>query len=164
MSNGTGERRTALLRFVNPTDIPAYRGWNFQVFGAAIALRAGDVRDVYAAYLETHRRRFRDVSKHSPRYAEAQRVAELHGLLVQACDDGRDMALDGHDYIWSFVCDLMFDRRFVSAGCPACGAEFGPESCRVLKWSFGGGLAAEGGRRVVCPAGHTLYSCGEWDS
>jgi hypothetical protein len=152
------------LRFTNPADVPAYSDWDFQVFGADIALRAEDMRDVYAAYLEDHRRYHSNIPKHWGRYAEAQRVAELHAMLVETCQAGRDVILDGHDYVWSFSSCLMFERQFVSVRCPECHREFGPEECMVLEWSFGGGLAASGGRRVVCPSDHTLYSCMEWNS
>ena len=74
----------ALLRFTNPTNIPAYGGWDFPVFGADIALRAEDMRDVYAAYLGNHRRYHSNIPKHWGRYAEAQRVAELHAMLAEA--------------------------------------------------------------------------------
>jgi hypothetical protein len=163
--SGGGEKiGVALLRFTNPTDVPAYAAWDFEVFGAEIALRAEDVREVYAAYLENHRRHFSNIPKHWGRYVEAQRVAELFAMLAEACAAGQDLTLDGEDYVWSFCSDLMFDRQFVSIQCPECCREFGPEACRVLVWSFGGGLAAEGGRRVVCPNDHTLYSCLEWNS
>jgi len=156
--------RVALLRFTNPTDIPAYGDWDFQVFGAGIALRAEDMREVYAAYLENHRRYHINISTRSGRYAEAQRVTELHAMLSEACQAGRDVTLDGHDYVWSFSSDLMFEKQFESVQCPVCQREFGPEECRVLEWSFGEDLAASGGRRVVCPSDHTLYSCMEWNS
>lgn len=153
-----------LLKFTIPRDIPAYCGWDFEVFGADISLRAEDMRDVYAAYLDNHRKTFSNIPKHWQRYAEAQRVCELHAMLVEACEAGRDVELDEHDFVWSFSSNLMFDRQFVSARCPECRREFRPEDCRVLAWTFGSGLAAEGGRRVMCPAGHTLYSCMEWNS
>ena len=85
-------------------------------------------------------------------------------MLTESCEAGRDVTLDGRKYVWSFSSDLMFDRRFVSVRCPACDKLFEPEACRVLEWAFGEDLAAEGGRRVVCPADHTLYSCMEWNS
>lgn len=74
------------------------------------------------------------------------------------------MTLEESDYAWSFASGLLFDRKFVAVTCPECEAVFGPEACQVLEWSYGEDLAAHGGRRVVCPAGHTLYSCGEWIS
>ncbi|OWK35782.1 hypothetical protein FRUB_08345 [Fimbriiglobus ruber] len=154
----------ALLRFTNPTDIPAYSGWEFKVYAAEIALRAEDMRDAYAAYMENHRRRFSNIPKDWGRYAEAQRVAELLAMMNEACEVDKDVMLDGRDYVWSFSSGLMFEKRFVSVTCPECHRELSPEECRVLVWSYGGGLAAEGGRRVVCLAGHTLYSCGEWNS
>jgi hypothetical protein len=167
MTNDGWQRRggsVALLRFINPTDLPVYRDWNFEIFAAEIAIRAEDMRKVYAGYLEYHRQYHSDVLKHWPRYAEAKRVAELHATLVEAIQAGQDVILDRHDYVHVFARDLMFERRFVAVRCPVCGVELGPEACRVLKWSFGRDLAASGGRRVVCPHDHTLYSCMEWNS
>ncbi len=154
----------ALLRFTNPIDIAVYGDWDFPVYGAEITLRAEDMRAEYATYLAYHRQYHSNIPKHWPRYAEAQRIAELHAMLVEACEVGRDVKLDGGDYVWSFCSRLMFEKRFVSIWCPECDREFGTEECGVLQWSFGSDLAASGGRRVICPAGHTLYSCGEWNS
>ena len=158
------EQPVALVRFTNPTDIPAYRGWDFEVVGAGITLRAEDLRDVFATYLANHRRYFSNIPKHWGRYDEAQRVTELYAMLTEVCDANRDITLDGNMYVWSFSSELMFGGQFVSVSCPECGREYTPEECRVVAWSFGGGLAAEGGRRVACPADHTQYSCMEWNS
>jgi hypothetical protein len=158
------EAAVSLFRFQNPTDISAYGDGDFQVFGADIVLRSEDMRDVYAVYLEDHRQYHSNIPKHWGRYAEAKRIAELHAMLVEACRVGRDVILDGHDYVWSFSSGLMFEKRFVSVRCPECQQEFAPEECEVLEWSFGESLAASGGRRVVCPANHTLYSCMEWNT
>jgi hypothetical protein len=65
----------ALLRFTNPTDIPAYGGWDFPVFAAEFALRVQDMRDVFAAYLDNHRLFHSNIPNHWGRYAEAKRVA-----------------------------------------------------------------------------------------
>ena len=65
---------------------------------------------------------------------------------------------------------VLMVARAATAGVAAAEGElftrkvFGPEVCRVLEWAFGEELAAEGGRRVVCPADHTLYSCMDWVS
>ncbi len=122
------------------------------------------MRDVYAAYVENHHRYFSRIPKHWGRYKEYLRVSEILTLLTLAASEGTDVELDGRDYVWSFCSGLMFDRCFVSALCPACGREFGPMECSVAEWAYGEDLSAEGGRRVICPSGHTLYSCGEWDS
>jgi hypothetical protein len=154
----------SVLRFTNPIDIPAYRDWDFPVFAAVITLHAEVMRDVYAEYLENHRRYHFQIPKNSGRYQEAERVTQLHRMLVEACESGHDVTLDGHDYVWSFASDLMFQRRFISVACPECDKTYVPSECEVLDWSYGEDLAASGGRRVVCLAGHTLYSCTEWDS
>ena len=153
----------ALLRFTNPTDIPAYGDCDFVVFGAESHC-AEDMRDVYAKYLENHRRYHSNIPKHWGRHSEAERVAELHSMLVEACEAGREVSFNGRDYVWAFANHLMFEKRFVSVWCPECGSEYGPEACQVIEWSFGRELWAHGGRRVVCPASHTMYSCMEWNS
>lgn len=153
-----------LLRFVNPTDIPVYRDWDFQVLPARIALWAEDLRDVYAAYCENHRRYYSNIPKDWPRNTEYARVCQLLERLDRACQEGRDVELADADYVWSFCKGLMFNKRFVYVGCPACSRDYPPEDCAVKEWAFGEDLAASGGRRLVCPAGHTLYSCGEWVS
>lgn len=160
----SGEQPVALVRFTNPTDVPAYRGWDFEVLGAGITLRAPDLRDAFATYLANHRRYFSRIPKHSGRYAEAQRVTELHAMLTEVCDANRDITLDGNMDVWAFSSELMFEGQFVSVSCPECHREYSAGECRVVAWSFGGGLAAEGGRRVACPADHTQYACLEWNS
>ena len=153
-----------MLKFTNPTDIPAYSGWDFKVLGAEITLRAEDMRDVYGAYLKNHQRYYSKIPKDWPRYTEGQRIAELYLTLSDACKIDEDVVLDGHDYVWSFVSKLMFDRKFISVKCPECDRAFGAEECRVLNWSYGSELAAEGGQRVVCPTGHTMYAIMQWNS
>lgn len=145
----------SLLRFTNPTNIPAYIDWDFVVLAADIVLRTEDLCAVYAEYLDEHRRNYSNIPKDWGRYAEAQRVAELYSRLVEACKTRRDLTLEGDD-VWAYAKGLMFGKRFVSARCPKCVQEFGPELCRVLTWWS----SRSGGCRVVCPAEHTLYSCG----
>lgn len=154
----------ALIRFTNPVDIPAYSSWEFDVLAAEIVLQAKDLCGIYSAYLTNHQRYHSRIPQHWPRYREAIRVAELLAMLRAAIEREQEVVLDGRDYLWSFASALMFDGKFVSAECPACQKTFDPHQCKVLSWSFGSDLAAEGGRRVVCPAGHTLYACGEWNS
>ena len=151
------------LRFTNPIDVPAYRSWDFQVYPAVITLRAEDMCDIFSGYLEHHRKVYKNCPKEWPRYAESQRVANHHEILVRACGDGHDVEFDGHD-VWAFSSGLMFEKRFISAHCPICESTYLPNECQIIEWSFGEDLAAEGGRRVACPSGHTLYSCMEWNS
>jgi hypothetical protein len=153
-----------LLRFTNPVGLPVYEDWSFEIQPSRITLHAEDLRDVYAAYCENHRQYYNDIPKEWPRYTEFLRVSQLHAKLEQACREGRDVEMADVDYVWSFCSGLMFDMRFVRVGCPACGQEYSPAECSVEEWWFGEGLAAAGGRRLFCPAGHTVYSCGEWVS
>jgi hypothetical protein len=151
-----------ILRFTNPSDLPAYEGWNFKVLPAEICLKAEDMRDIFTKYLERHRKIYSGHAKELPVYAEAERIGQHHQKLVAACANGTDIVLD--DYVWAFCSELMFERRFVSVFCPACNTLCTPDVCIVIEWTFGEDLSAEGGRRVTCPAGHTLYACMEWNS
>ncbi|HBJ85755.1 MAG: hypothetical protein Q8M07_25400 [Prosthecobacter sp.] len=152
------------LIFTNPTDIGAYSGWDFEVLPARITLRLEDMRDIYSSYVESWRDYVSRMSKESGRHKEYVRVSELARVLTHALEQGSDIELDGHDYVWSFCSELMFDLHFVTIVCPSCNRQYGSAECSVEKWAYGSGLAAEGGRRVICPSGHTLYSCGEWCS
>jgi hypothetical protein len=154
----------ANLRFPNPSDLACYGDYDFHVESSIITVRAADLRDIYAQYLDNHRKFHARISEKTGRFKEAVKVTELHGLLSSACDEGRDLDLQTSEYIWSFVSGLMFDRRFVNIFCPPCGREFDPQDCHTAGWAYGSGLAAHGGKRVLCPCGHTLYSCMQWNS
>lgn len=151
-----------LLQYINPIDIEAYREWDFEVQPSKITLQMEELRDIYAGYVTSWQETVSRMSKETGRYKEFVRVSELHQLLNKALSEGADLELDGHDYVWSFSSGLMFEKRFVSASCPACSRDYLAAECRVEEWAYGSGLAAHGGRRVLCPSGHTLYGCGEW--
>lgn len=152
------------LRFKNPVDLPCYGGYDFRVEPSIITLRAKDIRDVYARYLKDHQKYYSRIPKHWPRYQEAIDVAAMHRDLTEACKLGLDIESESSDYLYAFACELMFDRRFVGVECPQCERSFSPKECSVKKWEIGEDLFASGGRRVICPRGHTLYACAEWNS
>jgi hypothetical protein len=154
----------SLIHFTNPTDIPAYRDSGLTVQPALITLRTADMLDTYDRYLERHRRYYSAIPKKWPRYKEAERIAQLREELAQAQLEGRSITLDADDHIWSMSIEWMLGLRFVSAQCPACDRTYGPEECEVQGWDAGEGLAACGGRSVLCPGGHVLYSITEWNS
>lgn len=157
----------ALLRFTHPSEISICPGRDFLVIGADIVVRAENMRDQYAAHLKNTTLNRGDRRQHTDRYRRFNRVSELHAHLTKACEEEKDVTLDGRDGYefgsW-FASDLIFMKQFVAVKCPACAREFLPESCQVISWAFGESLFAEGGRRLVCPMGHTLYSRFEWNS
>lgn len=59
---------------------------------------------------------------------------------------------------------LIFSKRFVWVTCPVCGATCSPESTQVIEFHEGEALAAYGGRRLLCPQGHLIFTLGEWTS
>jgi hypothetical protein len=109
-----------------------------------------------------NRAHWRTVLKNGPR-AEAE-IHKQHAELDKAIQDNRDITLASADDVWHYAMRLMGEMRFVSAGCPACRRTFGPADCRILGYSYGSGLAAFGGSRVVCPRGHTLFCWNQWHS
>jgi hypothetical protein len=153
-----------LLRFTNPASLPVYAEWDFEVQPSLITLRMEDLRDAYAAYCENHRRYHSSIPKEWPRYAEYLQVSRLQAELDQACLNGRDVEINNSRCVWAYCSELMFEKQFVCVACPACGKEYLPSECAVKEWAYGKDLAASGGRRVVCPGGHTVYSRGEWVS
>lgn len=154
------------LRFTNPDDIPAYEGWDFKVQPAVITLRTQDVVPIWTHYLEQHDKYHSKIPKDWPRNQEAQRVRAIRKKHSLAIEGKQDLTADPDEarLLWAFVAGLMFGLKFESASCPECQAQYPPGECRVVEWQFGGGLCAEGGHRVTCPVGQTLYSCMEWNS
>jgi hypothetical protein len=68
------------------------------------------------------------------------------------------------DVIWAQAGDLIFPGRFRQVHCPACGRDYKPSEGKVEEWAVEEDeeQAAEGGRRFLCPRGHTLYGIWEW--
>ncbi len=147
-----------LIHFTNPVEIPAYRDSGLEVLPAEFTLRPADVVDVLDRYLERHRRYHSAIPKQWPRYKEAARVRELRELLTEATDMDRAIAAEDGPLIWALCIDLMFDLRFEAVRCPTCSAAYGRTECRVGTWVNAG----SGGRSVLCPNGHVLYTISEW--
>ena len=68
------------------------------------------------------------------------------------------------DLFWSMSQPLVYGGRYLDVLCPVCDASYTPDKMQKIQWTFGEDLAAEGGHRLACPKGHTLYSIMEWNS
>lgn len=157
------------------TSLPApaeFTIWDFEVLESRITFHLEDVRDAYAGYLECHRDHVA-LPEGWPRRQAYLYIARLCRLLSDRLAQGGDLNADveiehADSYVGGHCSDLMFDRRFVCATCPACGQSYGPAECSVKAWLWtedeerGVEGDAAAGRRVVCPAGHTLYSDTQW--
>jgi hypothetical protein len=88
----------------------------------------------------------------------------LRDALASALAEERTIALEDRELLWAMSRELMFGLGFISVHCPVCARTFLPEECQVRGWNTGSGLVACGGRSVLCPSGHVLYSMTEWNS
>ena len=112
-----------------------------------------------------HDQYYSRISKDSGRYKEHMDMLALMAWLdSQAASGVEIIEWDGsqRDLIWCYADDLIYSRQFSSFSCPACDMEYPPSAGTIEKWMFGQGLAAEGGRRFICPREHTLYALMEW--
>jgi hypothetical protein len=160
-----------LIKFQTPTDIPAHQDRDFNVYSAEIVILAKNMLDLCATYLKGYRRDHQryliKISKRVPRYTEAQKVAKLQTLLKKVIRNGRDVTHNELDALWWCASPLIIEKRFISAHCPECDMAFTTEECEVRNWAFDPigdptEFNGHGGRRVLCPAGHTLYATATW--
>ena len=99
------------------------------------------------------------VGRHRGYLAWSQAVAELQGALAR----GEDVECTGSAAALRWCGYLVLDKQFIRAVCPACGRAYRPEECAVREWSVvADARAGFGGRRLVCPAGHTLFLRETW--
>ena len=156
-----------VVRWTVPADLPCYADWDFRISPGTFDLFMDLILDRLRAEVEDHRRFYRNIPKQWGRYRSyidsMAAIAWLENAsrrseTVIVWDDGLE------DSIWAHAGSWIYSRRFEKVRCPACNAEYGPESGVVTEWRFGGGLAAHGGHRYICPAGHTLYAIMEWCS
>jgi hypothetical protein len=156
-----------LLKFQTPTDIPAHQDRDFNIYSAEISLLAKDMRDFCTTHLENYQRNDSHFPKSWHGHTIAQRTAELRTLLDEAIHNGTDVTFNERDHAWWLVSTLILEKRFVSVHCSECNAIFTAGECEVRKWAFDPigdptEFNGHGGRRVLCPAEHTLYASSEW--
>ncbi len=172
-----------VLRFALDAEPARLRHWGFAVVAAEFAVPAAAVLALSAAQSAAqlgraarrrltiaHRANRRRKPTGKQRAAEAEGDAafeagaaaevERHARLVEAITAGRPAS---DDVRW-LASGLILDCRFASVHCGPCGRDYGPESCAVIPWGVGERLFAEGGRRLDCPAGHTMFAEMEWNS
>ncbi len=96
----------------------------------------------------------------------AAKMALIEWLRRQEESGSEIIEWDGSqkDLIWIYGRSLIFSSQFDAVYCPACVTEYLPSQGNIGDWGCGGGLAAIGGRRLLCPCGHTLYAATEWNS
>lgn len=150
---------------------PRYEGWTAPEAPGEFRFA---IRDVLGAYREAVRTRLAHIHLESRRNGiYREHVATVRALawlgelwLKQYPSESGDLIPwpDGLQAPWAICSGLVLAKRFVSVTCPACRKTCRPDEVRVLAWSHGGGLAASGGKGVLCPQGHGLYVIVEWDS
>lgn len=153
------------MRWTVPASLPCYAGWDFHIDPGTFDLPAEPVAAALRAYIDQRRIYYARFPKSGIGYrSHLGDIAALDWLLGEA--ERSDLILwdREQDHVWHLASELVYTGQWSRAWCPACQAEHRPGSGRVEKWAYGSGLAAEGGRRYVCPTGHTLYAIMEWNS
>jgi hypothetical protein len=166
--------------------------WESDTLDVTIAFQPEDALNIYGDYLDYLRGRAKKSQGIAEGYADTDntssvekrrhankarvwakrdtedftRSQELYSCLAQACRKNEDTILDGKSYgIGSdFPSWGILDKKFASISCPTCNQKFNPGECQVVRWVHGESLFAEGGRRLLCPADHTLYWYMDWNS
>jgi hypothetical protein len=154
-----------LVRWTVPAELPCYTGWDFRIHPGTFDLPAAPVIAGIRAFVAERRQYFaRNRINGSGYRSYLEHIAGLD-WLEDALRRSDLVVWDWpEDLVWHLVSELVYSGEWARAYCPTCRAEHRPGAGQVVEWSFGSGLAAEGGRRYLCPAGHTLYAIMDWNS
>lgn len=159
-------RETILLQV--PQQLPCYAEWDFRMHPGIFALYV----DRLCAEVERNIRR--DPARGIwglllyslfPSSNRGRRILVTLQKALRGDPEDRDAAAKEHQStIWWLAREVIYSGDFSYYECPACERRFPPDQGSVQDWSFGEGLAAQGGRRLECPGGHTVYAIMDWVS
>jgi hypothetical protein len=156
-----------LLKYTMPASLPCYGDWDFRVYPGTFLFHMD-------AMIRTFRERIASVSNFvylwsskSGAYREHfDSIKVLRWLEAHNGQPSEIVEWDGsvRDLFWSMSAPLVYAGEYRSVSCPACGVAYTSDKMTKIEWTFGEDLAAEGGHRLACPNGHTVYSIMEWNS
>jgi hypothetical protein len=154
-----------VVRWTVPASLPCYGDWDFHIHPGTFDLFVEPVVAVFREYVNWRRWYYsRNRKRESGYRSYLYHIAALDWLE----DSARRSDLVVWEWepvlVWHLASKVVYTCQWSQVRCPSCAADYPPGSGRVAEWSIGWGLAAEGGRRYVCPAGHTLYAIGDWNS
>lgn len=164
-----------VVRWTVPASLPCEGGWDFHLTPGTFDLLAGPVITVLRRNVAERRAFYDRFRKNSAGYpAHLEYPDEYRAYLNYIADlDWLTDAVTRSDlivwdaapmYMWWLASGPIYSGEWTQVRCPVCRVDYLPGSGRIVEWSFGSGLAAVGGDRYVCPAGHTLYANRGWNS
>jgi hypothetical protein len=156
-----------VLKYTVPAQKPCYDDWEFRIHPGTFLLHVAPLMSTFQEAVAHHQQYHSRATKDSGRYKEHTDMLALVTWLDRQVASGVEVIewdSAQRDLVWCYASGLIYSRQFASFSCPTCDMEYSPSDGTIAKWAFGQDLAAEGGRRFICPRGHTLYALMEWNS
>ena len=157
----------SLLKYTMPANLPCYTDWDFPVY-------PGTFLFFMDAMIDTFRRRIEHGAKFVHMWSSKSGIYKEHfdcidvlrWLESRNTPDDEIVEWDNsvEDLFWSMSQPLVYGGQYQAVSCPTCNASYTSDKMQKIEWAFGEDLAAEGGHRLACPYGHTVYSIMEWNS
>ena len=147
---------------VRPEAAGAYQG-QFEVLPAVLTLRVEE--DLLPA-LQSFVTRWGDfIAKRGmgPR-TKYQRMLALRDRLTDTirAGGGADLSFITEEDLRELDRDIVLGERFHSTRCPACQRDYTREELEVRQWACWWWETSRGGKRWMCPGGHTLLAHFTW--
>ena len=120
--------------------------------------------DIYASEIEFNKKICPTLPDDAPRHKEFREITKLSNELKDCVAKNLDKEFNHAEYIDVFCTPILLDRKFETVYCSICNAEYKNNEVMVENWSFGEELFASGGRQIMCPKNHMLFSMMEWNS
>ena len=138
-----------------------YQG-QFSVCAAVITLRADD--DLLPA-MDAFIKRWGDFIAErgtGPRL-KYQRILTVRDQLANAIAAGSgDLSFVTESDLRNVESDIVLGERFRSVYCPSCARDYAREELDIREWTCQWPDTARGGKRWVCPSGHTVAAHFTW--
>lgn len=143
-----------------------------EVLATRIAILLTVVRDRLELFRE-RMERFREPPSETLTKSQAEFPTRRHkeyvvwlstmAELEQALEQGVDLECTEGVPLFHWCGWLVLNKHFAEAICPACERTYLARECEKADWSsIGGPLVGVGGGRIVCPAGHTIFTHQTW--
>jgi hypothetical protein len=157
----------SFLKYTMPANLPCYTGWDFPVYPGTFLFHMD-------AMIETFRRTIAHGAKYVHMWSSKSGIYKEHFDCIDVLKwlecrkESNDAIVEWdnsvRDLFWSMSQPLVYGGQYRTVSCPPCNEMYTPNRMQKIEWAFGKDLAAEGGHRLACPNGHTVYSIMEWNS
>jgi hypothetical protein len=147
------------LRFTVAADVPYYHDWDFRIYPGIFDLHIPELLrrlhdEIDTCELPANR------TANGPRHERYKQIRALADWLTEKAEQASgtvEAAPSFHHLICGIAGSAIFGRHFDSVVCPECQSMYRPHQCSTKLWSYGSGLGAIAGGRLICPQEHTLY-------